>query len=126
MRKIMIGMAVLAVVIFAAGVSFAGFGGIKVPTSVSDVTDAPKDAAYDECKVWASGHKNNMSFNSTNIESAMGSEFSGTIYEKDWRKSGSKYDKENKRLEMRSTFNKLSTIKIRCNKEKCSNMSCSK
>lgn len=118
-------LAVVALVAFAATKSFAF--GVSVPKSVSDVADAPKDAAYDACKAWADAHKNNMSYNSSNIENQMkGKEFTDIIYEKDWRKGGSKYDKQNKRLELRATYNQFAELKVRCDNEKCSSVWCNK
>jgi len=121
---VMIGvLAVVAFVIFAASNGFA----FKIPTSVSDVTKGPQNAAYDACKVWADQHKNNMAYNSTNIEKEMkGKDFSNLIYEKDYRKGGSKYDKQNKKLDLRATYNEFAEIKVRCTKDECSSIYCSK
>ena len=120
-------VAAFVLVAFAANNAFA-FGVPSVPNSVSDVTNAPKDMAYDACKAWADSHKNNMSYNSGNIEGQMNSkEFSGKIYEKDWRKPGSSdYDQKNQRLELRATYNQFAKVKVRCNKEKCSSIWCNK
>jgi hypothetical protein len=119
-------LVVVAVVAFAATKSFA-FGMPSVPSSVSDVANAPADTAYDACKTWADQHKNNMSYNSSNIENEMkGKEFSGIIYEKDWRKGGSDYDKKNQRLELRATYNQFAEIKAQCTNEKCSSIWCNK
>lgn len=113
-------LAAVAVVVFAAGDAFA-FGVPSVPSSVSDVANAPKDAAYDACKAWADQHKDNMSYNSTNIENELkGKEITNTIYEKDWRKAGSDYDKKNKRLDLRSTYDQFAELKVQCTAEKCS------
>ena len=118
-------VAAFVLVAFAANSAFAF--GVSIPKSVGDVTSAPKDMAYDQCKAWANSHKNNMSYNSSNIESQMnGKEFSGLVYEKDWRKGGSDYDKKNQRLELRATYNEFATVKVRCNKEKCSRIWCNK
>lgn len=118
-------VAAFVLVAFAANSAFAF--GVSVPKSVSDVANAPKDAAYDQCKAWASSHKNNMSYNSGNIENQMtGKEFSGLIYEKDWRKGGSDYDRKNQRLELRATYSNFAEVKVRCNKEKCSSIWCNK
>jgi len=119
-------VAAFALVAFVANSAFA-FGVPGVPKSVSDVADAPKDVAYDSCKAWADSHKNNMSYNSGNIENQMtGKEFSGLIYEKDWRKTDSEYDKKNQNLELRATYNNFAEVKVRCNKDKCSSIWCNK
>jgi hypothetical protein len=119
-------VAAFVLVAFAANSAFA-FGVPSIPDSVSDVANAPKDAAYDQCKAWADSHKNNMSYNSDNIEGQMnGKEFSGLIYEKDWRKGGSDYDQKNHRLELRATYNEFAELKVRCDKEKCSSIWCNK
>jgi hypothetical protein len=126
MKKALVVVGIVAAVVFAANSAFA-FGVPSVPKSVSDVANAPKDAAYDSCKAWANSHKNNMSYNSSNIENEMkGKEFSGLIYEKDWRKGGSDYDKKHQRLELRATYNEFATVKVRCNNEKCSSIWCNK
>ncbi|MBN1282864.1 MAG: hypothetical protein JXA24_03725 [Proteobacteria bacterium] len=123
-------IAVLAVVavIAVAAIATNGFAfGISVPKSVGDVADAPKDMAYDACKAWADAHQNNMTYNSGNIEKEMkGKEFGDLTYEKDWRKSDNRYDKENQRLELRTLYNQFAELKVRCNKEKCDSIYCNR
>ena len=128
MKKTLVVIGIMAAVAAVSAISAKGFSfNLSVPSSVSDVANAPADMAYDACKAWAEGHQNNMTYNSANIEKEIkGKDFSGTIYEKDWRKSSDKYDKENQRLEMRSTYNNFAEVKIRCNKEKCDSVYCNK
>jgi len=130
MKKIIVVAGVLAAavfVIFAASNVFAWGVPSSVGDAVNKATKAPADQSYNACKAWANQHKNNMSYNSTNIEGQMtGKEFSNRITEKDWRKGGSKYDTQNKRLDFRATYSDFTTIKLRCNKDKCSSIYCNK
>ncbi len=118
-------VAVVCAVALLAASAFAF--SVSVPKSVGDVTSAPKDMAYDACKSWADQHRDNMSYNSGNIENQMkGKEFTNTIYEKDWRKTDNKYDRENQKLELRTTYNEFAELKVRCNKDKCSSIYCNR
>lgn len=115
MKKIWIGalLIVVALVAIAATNAFA-FG---VPSSLSDAANAPKDVAYDACKAWESQNENNTSVNMGNIRSKMsGSDFTNLITETD----------KPKRLELRADYQKFATVKVSCNKEKCSSIYCSK
>ncbi len=130
MKKILVVIGILAVAAFVIFVATKGFA-FKVPGSVTEatktVTEGPQEAAYDACKAWADTHKNNMTYNSSNILDEMNSkEFTDLIYEKDWHKSESKYDKENQRLELRATYNQFAELKVHCTKEKCPSIWCSK
>jgi hypothetical protein len=122
MKRAIAVAAVLAVAgLFVVSVANAQFGGIKVPTSVSDVADAPKDVAYDSCNTWANGHKDNVKFNSTNIKGELGKDCTNQIVSKDWQlSSASNYDKENKNFELRCDYQQFAELKVNCNKEKCS------
>jgi len=112
MKRILAVAGVLVVLGFAA--SAMAFG---IPDSVSDVADAPKDMAYEACQSWEKQHENNTAYNMGNIRSEMsGSDFSNLITETD------KPD----RLELRATYQKFATVKVRCNKEKCHSIWCNK
>ena len=126
MKKALVVASIVAVaVFFVAGKAYSGWG--DVTKAVDTVSKGPSQAAYDSCKGWANAHKNNMSYNSGNIENAMSSkEFSGLIYEKDWRKGGSEYDKKHRKLELRATYNQFAEVKVRCNKDKCTSIWCNK
>ncbi|MFH1830253.1 MAG: hypothetical protein ABH871_05705 [Pseudomonadota bacterium] len=130
MKKFFVVAGILAVAAFLIFTASKGFAW-GVPSSVTEatktVTEGPQQAAYDACNAWANQHKDNMSFNSSNIENEIHSrEFSDTIYEKDYRKGGSDYDKKNQRLELRATYNQFAEVKIRCDKEKCNSIWCNK
>ena len=119
MKRVWVATIVLAALVAVGAIASKGFafGGIKVPTSVGDVADAPADMALEACKQWESQHENNTNFTMMNIRKEMrGKEFENIITET---------EKPN-RLELRATYNKFATIKIRCNDEKCYSIWCSK
>ena len=74
MKKMVVAVGVVAALAFAFSLAHAQFGGIKVPTSVQDVADAPGEMDYEYCKTLKSKYENNMDYNSGNIASRLGGE----------------------------------------------------
>jgi len=119
MKKAWVAVILVVAVVAVAAIATNGFafGGIKVPTSVGDVADAPGDMALEACKGWESQHENNTAYNMNNIRGQMkGKDFENIITET---------EREN-RLELRATYQKFTTLKVRCNNEKCYSIWCSK
>jgi|GEM_PF-5160079 len=116
MKKVWVAAIVLAAVV-AVGAIATNSHAFDIPTSVSDVADAPKDMAYEACQAWEKQHENNTAYNMGNIRGEMGgSDFENIITETD----------KPERLELRATYQKFATVKVRCNKEKCYSIWCEK
>ena len=119
MKRVWVAAIVLVALVAVGAIASKGFtfGGINVPSSISDVADAPADMALEACKGWEGQHENNTNYNMMNIRKQMkGKEFENIITETE----------NPNRLELRATYNKFATIKIRCNNEKCYSIWCSK
>jgi hypothetical protein len=116
MKRIWVAAILLAAVIAVGAIATNSYA-FKIPSNVSDVADAPGDMAYEACQGWEKQHENNTAYNMDNIRGEMsGKDFENIITET------SKPD----RLELRATYQKFATVKVRCNKEKCYSIWCEK
>lgn len=122
MKKTLIAVSALAAFLLAVSVANAQFGSIKVP-GMGDV----KKHEYSECKSFCEKYRNNIDYNSTNIENLLNNNKDISIekYSKDWRRGGSKYDKEHKVLELTANYKTMHKMTLRCNNEKCTTFYCS-
>jgi hypothetical protein len=127
MKKTLVAASAMAVLFLAVSIANAQFGSVRVPGVGSVSTDVQK-YEYDECKSFCDKYRNNIDYNSTNIEGVFNNNSDTSIqkYSKDWRRGGSKYDKEHKVLEFTSNYKTMHKITTRCNDEKCNTIYCSK
>ena len=123
MKKILVGVGVLALVVFAFSLAQAQFGGItkKIPGS-GDV----QKALMDDCRNKASFYRNNQSFNSSSLPTELqkNSDFSLYKVTTDWKTGGTNYEKKNKIYDAQWSYKNACYMRVRCNDRKCSTVNC--
>ena len=127
MKKTLVAVSVVVAALLAFSIANAQFGSVKVPGVGKVSTDVQK-YEYDECKRFVDQYRNNIDYNSTNIENVFRNNKDTSIqkFSKDWRRSGSDYDKKYKRLEFTANWKNTCKITARCTNEKCNTLYCTK